>query len=456
MLLVSVLAGGVGAKGERSDLDITAEFADAGAIIPGNDVVVDGVKAGSVRRLDLVDGKARVSFSVDADFTPLHTDATAAIRSVSLLGERYLDLARGTPSAPVLADGAVLPVSQTQRAVELQEILDVVDQPTGTALAALIVALGEGMAARGEDAAAAIDAMEPALTETARLLEILGGQNQLLAALVDRAEPVASALGAERGARLDRLVAASDDLLAATAGGRPELEAALQRLPGALTTARSALAELSNLAGQTTPVLASLRPVTGDLRQIAFELGDFADAAGPALASADPVLERARELVAAATPVTAELRAAAGDVQTAARATRTVVEALPEDVSNLLDFVRNAALAVGGSDSLSHYLRIFVLATPGSTGFLPENPPAPVAGAPAAAPVSTGAAPAAVPLGPVLPGLVSQLFGDSAPGLLGGTPTPNPAPQLGGDTGSATGLTFTQERSLLSYLLGAG
>ncbi|HEY3238914.1 MAG TPA: MlaD family protein [Acidimicrobiia bacterium] len=446
-LLVSVLAGGVGAEPERSDLEITAEFADAGAIIPGNDVVVDGVKAGAVRRLRLVDGKARVTFSVDAAFTPLHEDATAAIRSVSLLGERYLDLGRGTPSAPVLSDGALIPASQTQRAVELQEILDVVDQPTGTALAALIVALGEGMAARGEDAAAAIDAMEPALTETARLLDILGGQNQLLAALVDRAEPVAGALAAERGARLDRLVAASDNLLAATASGRPQLEAALQRLPGALSTARSALIELSNLAGQTTPVLASLRPVTGDLRQIALELGDFADAAGPALASTDPVLERARELVAAASPVTAQLRAAAGDVQTAARATRTVVEALPEDVSNLLDFVRNAALAVGGRDGLSHYLRIFMLATAGGAGVLPVSTPAVAAAGP---PVLAGAAPpAAVPLGPpapsvpavpVLPGLTREVDR-----LL-----------TGGDKGSATGLTLTQERSLLSYLLGAG
>ncbi|MGH8972870.1 MAG: MlaD family protein, partial [Acidimicrobiia bacterium] len=236
-LLVSVLAGGAAGESEQSGLEITAEFADAGAIIPGNDVVVDGVRAGSVRKLRLVDGHgaggvptrvARVTFSVDAAFTPVHTDATAAVRSISLLGERYLDLTRGTPSAPVLADGALLPVSQTERAVDLQEILDVIDQPTGTALAALIVAFGEGMAARGEDAAAAIDAMEPALTETARLLEILGGQNQLLAALIDRSEPVAGALAAERGARLDRLVAATDDLLAATAADRPALEGALQ------------------------------------------------------------------------------------------------------------------------------------------------------------------------------------------------------------------------------------
>jgi hypothetical protein len=183
-LLVSVLAGGAAGETEPSDLVVIAEFTDAGAIIPGNDVFIDGVKAGSVRRLALADGKARVTFSVDAAFTPLHTDATAAVRSISLLGERYLDLTRGTPSAPVLADGAVLPASQTQRTVELQEILDVIDQPTGTALAALIVAFGEGLAARGEDAAAAIDAMEPALTETARLLDVLGGVERHLAHLL--------------------------------------------------------------------------------------------------------------------------------------------------------------------------------------------------------------------------------------------------------------------------------
>ena len=43
-LLVSVLAGGVGAEPERSGVEITAEFTDAGAIVRGNDVMIDGVR----------------------------------------------------------------------------------------------------------------------------------------------------------------------------------------------------------------------------------------------------------------------------------------------------------------------------------------------------------------------------------------------------------------------------
>lgn len=436
-LLVAVAAGGVTAAEKHPAVTVHAEFADAGAIISGNDVMVDGVKAGTVKRLRLVGGKARVTISIGSAFTPLHTDARVHIRAISLLGERYVDVDRGTPSAPVLKDGAVIPATQTGRTIELQEFLDVVNEPAGAALAALIVAFGEGLSGRGEDAAAALDALRPALTETTELLEILGGQNQLLAALIDRAEPVAQALAADRGQRLDRVVAATDQLLAATAAGQPELDAALRRLPTALATARSALGELTMLAGQTTPVLASLRPVSGDLRQIAIELGNFADAAGPALVSTEPVLGRLRELITAASPVTADLRAAGPDVETAAKATRTVVEALPEDLSNLLDFVRNAALATAGHDGISHYLRIFALATGKEVG--PGEPPAtaeaPASGAPLPGPSG--------PLSGDLPGgaVVDNLLGQQAPDA---------------DPASATGLTDRQERSLLDYLLGTG
>ncbi|HET9769307.1 MAG TPA: MlaD family protein [Acidimicrobiia bacterium] len=456
-LLVAVAAGGGSAAGEHPAITVVAEFTDAGAIIPGNDVMVDGVKAGTVKKLRLAGDKARVTISIGSAFTPLHTDASVHIRAISLLGERYVDVDRGTAAAPVLEDGAVIPASQTGRTIELQEFLDVVNEPAGAALAALIVALGEGLSGRGEDAAAALDALRPALTETTEVLDILGGQNQLLTALIDRAEPVAQALAADRGERLDRVVAATDQLLAATAAGKPQLDAALRRLPTALATARSALGELTTLAGRTTPVLASLRPLSGDLRQIAIELQSFADTAGPALVSAEPVLERLRELITAAAPVTADLRAAGPDVETAARATRTVVEALPEDLSNLLDFVRNAALATAGHDGISHYLRIFSLATGKEVG--PGEPDA-AQSAPLAAAVNT------LPGGPVVSGVLPGtppavpspgLPGPLSGGLLGGTLDDllgGPAPAT--DPGSATGLTDRQERSLLNYLLGTG
>jgi hypothetical protein len=144
--------------------------------------------------------------------------------------------------------------------------------------------------------------------------------------------------------------------------------------------------------------------------------------------------------------VTADLRAAAPDVRAAAKGTRTIVEALPEDLSNLLDFVRDAALATAGHDGISHYLRIFSLGSSKALG-PSQPPPAPGEGGASLAPLaplplpSTGLLPV-----PSLPGLVPPLVDQ----VLTTPLLPNP------DLGSATGLTERQERSLLGYLLGAG
>ncbi|HEX6381002.1 MAG TPA: hypothetical protein VF180_07145, partial [Acidimicrobiia bacterium] len=154
----------------------------------------------------------------------------------------------------------------------------------------------------------------------------------------------------------------------------------------------------------------------------------------------EPVLGRLRELITAASPVTAELRGAAPDVQAAARGTRTIVEALPEDLSNLLDFVRNAALATAGHDGISHYLRIFSLGN--SKGLGPAHPPGTNAAPTASAPVPTG--------GP----LSGPLAVPSVPALIDQTPVAPLLPSI--DLGSATGLTQLQEHSLLRYLLGTG
>jgi phospholipid/cholesterol/gamma-HCH transport system substrate-binding protein len=426
VMLLAAAGTAVAGDGKPSTIEVVAEFDDAGAILKGNDVRVDGIHAGIVRKVELVNNKAHLTLKLDGDFAPIHEDATVAIRPISLLGERFVDLDRGTAVAPVLPDGGLIPAGQTRRSVDLDEVLSAVDQPTGEALSALLVGLGGGMAGRGEDAAKAIEALAPALTDTASLLALLSDQNTLLAELIDRAQPALSALGADRGARLDKLVGSTKGLLDTTAAAAPHLGATLKRLPTALATARSALMELAALAGETTPVLASLRPLTGDLMGFAADLSEFASVAGPALASLDPVLAKGRELIEAAHPVIADLEAAGGDARAVAKAGRSISDALPADLANLFDFVRNFALATSGSDGISHYLR-----------FLPPGNQEDV----------DGRSPFEPPQAPIF-GRPESTDRPSVPAA--------PAPKVNGDPGSATGLTADQERSLLEYLVGGG
>lgn len=428
---------------EGADLTLEAEFVDVGPLIVNNDVQVSGVKAGIVRSIRVHEGKARVRFSVTAPFTPVHADATIRLRPVSILGEQLLDLKRGTPTAAPLRNGDFIPLARTSKAVEIQEVLDALDQPTAAALAAMITGLGEGLDGHGADTAATLSELGPSLDHTDALLAILNGQNELLAQLIDRTEPVATALAADRGVRLDTLVARARALLRATAAARSGLDGGLRRLPESMDTTEAALAELRALSGEAVPLLASLRPVTGDLSGISRDLSNLAGAAPPALAALNPVLDRAGEFIAAGRPVVADLAPAGGDLETTARSARAVIEPLPPGLQGLFDAVEGLASATAPSDALTHLLRIHTQLGPATLGL----PVARAAGA--RSPLVTTASP---PPGPWLP-----ILAVADPGVLRaplGLPSPPAAPPA--DPGSATGLTFAQERNLMRFLLGVG
>lgn len=73
-------------------------FTDASGLAKGDDVRMAGVRVGRVDSIDLVDGRAKVTFEVQ-DNQPVYTTTQAAIRYQNLIGQRYLalSLADGTP-----------------------------------------------------------------------------------------------------------------------------------------------------------------------------------------------------------------------------------------------------------------------------------------------------------------------------------------------------------------------
>jgi phospholipid/cholesterol/gamma-HCH transport system substrate-binding protein len=103
---------------------VTAEFADVLDLVPQAAVKVDDVTVGSVERISLSGWTARVELRVGRD-VKLPANATAAVRQTSLLGEKYVALDRPATEAPrgQLAEGAVVPLSRTRRAAEVEEVL---------------------------------------------------------------------------------------------------------------------------------------------------------------------------------------------------------------------------------------------------------------------------------------------------------------------------------------------
>jgi phospholipid/cholesterol/gamma-HCH transport system substrate-binding protein len=93
---------------------LTATFENAGGLIAGAPVRLAGVNAGTVRRIHIVrqpSGKAmvQVDLSVGRSFQEgIRDDSSAIIRSLGLLGDKYVEITLGSETSPVLPDGATI------------------------------------------------------------------------------------------------------------------------------------------------------------------------------------------------------------------------------------------------------------------------------------------------------------------------------------------------------------
>jgi phospholipid/cholesterol/gamma-HCH transport system substrate-binding protein len=355
---------------------VMAEFTDVSPILPREPVKAHGVTVGTVGQPQVEPGghKAMVPLNLDRSAFPIHTDATAKVEPISLLGAVYIRLDPGSANAPILNPGQAIPASQTSRYVNLQDVLNTVDGPTGDALSSMVTTLGQATNHNGENIKKTLAVLESSLGNTDQLVKVLKDQNQLLGNVVDRVEPVTSALAADHGKTLNGLVGSANKLLTTTASRNRQLQSTLKQLPATLTEANKTFTDLTHTSRTASKTLKDLRPTTDKLSELSKRVDAFSQAATPALADADPVLEKADKLLDQARPVARELDKAGPNLKKSVADARPLVTDLHGNLANVLSFVRDWALATNGSDGLSHYLRASVVLSPQMiSGLLPDG-----------------------------------------------------------------------------------
>jgi phospholipid/cholesterol/gamma-HCH transport system substrate-binding protein len=104
----------------------SAEFSNASGLRAGQFVRASGVEVGKVKKVELVEGDKRiqVDFSVDRS-VQLFQSTTAQIRYADLIGNRYLELSRGTGegSERALPPNGFIPLSRTSPALDLDALI---------------------------------------------------------------------------------------------------------------------------------------------------------------------------------------------------------------------------------------------------------------------------------------------------------------------------------------------
>jgi len=104
----------------------TAEFSDVSGLRDGQFVRAGGVEVGKVSDISLLDGGHRVLVTLNIDRAlPLYQSTTATIRYQDLIGNRYVNLARGTGEGAdrILPPGGFIPLSRTHPALDLDALI---------------------------------------------------------------------------------------------------------------------------------------------------------------------------------------------------------------------------------------------------------------------------------------------------------------------------------------------
>ena len=119
-----------------------------GELNPGAWVELSGAKIGSVDGVDYQNGFALVRLSLDSHYAnQLHADTTAAIRPHGLLGPKYVYLQGGSNGQ--LRDGALIPLSRTTVATDLDQVINALQPDVRANLKTVFVELGRAADGRG-------------------------------------------------------------------------------------------------------------------------------------------------------------------------------------------------------------------------------------------------------------------------------------------------------------------
>ncbi|MFL5798003.1 MAG: MlaD family protein [Actinomycetota bacterium] len=181
----------------KHEYSLSAVFSDATGVFKGDAVKLAGVDVGRVSGAHISDGHGVVDFTVD-DSVKLSRDAVVAIRWRNVLGQRFLYLYPGSGRGRPLQDGDVVPMSNTEDAGdigqllnELGPILKAIDPPKANAF---LDAMNEALA--GNEGT-----VRQLVTEGGGLAQRLAGMDNQIQTLISSSDTVMSTY-----ARQDRAI----------------------------------------------------------------------------------------------------------------------------------------------------------------------------------------------------------------------------------------------------------
>jgi phospholipid/cholesterol/gamma-HCH transport system substrate-binding protein len=279
--------------------ELKAEFETGQAVTPGQGQTVNmaGVEIGDITDVQLDGGRAVVTMGINEPYEELiREDATMLLRPRTGLQDMTVEVQPGDRGDPV-AEGALIPLSQTQPNVNPDQILASLDGDTRAYLKLLIQGGATGLRDRGKQLSASLRRFEPLALYLAEIGDALAVRRQNIRRAISSFRDVSEELGAS-DTRLTEFVVSQNEVLGSFADQEAAIRLTLREFPSALRATRGALVSGDRLSAELGPAARALIPQAQALVPAQQATQDFfVDTVGPIRAQIRPFTTEVRPAV---------------------------------------------------------------------------------------------------------------------------------------------------------------
>lgn len=346
------LVAGCGGSAETYSLRLRVD--DAAGLLKDQDVKIDGVRAGKITGVNLTrDDSVEVRMQLEEGVSPVGKDAVARIRSVSVLGEKYVDLTPGNAADPAASGSWVTP-SKNVTPVELDDLLDTLDAGTRSRLKLILAEGGVALTGRADEVRSFLELLPQGMDGVGEVLDQATADNASLRQVVDAGDSVIGTLARERR-ELGDLIGEASAAFSTTADRRVALGRVVAESPPTLAQMRKSLALLETAAASLEPAADRIRTAALPIEAALTALPGFAKDAVPALRAARAAAPDLDRLARGTRPAVKRLQPVAAQLSE----TLTAVDPLVQDLDKgLMDdalyFLQTWARVTQRADGLGH------------------------------------------------------------------------------------------------------
>ena len=357
---IAFLALGGDLPSFSSPYTVKAVLPEAGSLASAARVTMAGADVGRITNVQRDGRGSLVTIELTSkSVVPLLQDSKISLRERTPIGENYVSIAPGSSSS-TLKSGSVVPMSQADEFVDVDQILSIMQGTTGRRTRALLQGLGGGLAGRGQQLNETLRGIADTFVPATNVVDTLYHDRNQVSQLVDDLGSLTAAIG-QRNTSIGQLGNAGLTAMNAVASRDQQLRSLLQELPPTLSQVRKSVNTFAATSDRAAPVVANLATAIHDLR--------------PAVQSLKPAADTGRnlldELSAAAPPLTTVVDRLRGASSPAAKALPPVREVMCQVdpvllyvkpyIKDLLQFMVGFGSSGNSYDSLVHLLRVTIL-----------------------------------------------------------------------------------------------